>query len=672
MHLPIISPGNLVEYIDGGRFHCAVVLQAGGSRLRILNQNGREMNLPQSRVLTVSSDKLSLKGNREEIVSQLKERGSLRTELAGTIDLELLWELAGEEGTGSFSAAYLAELYFGSGVSDDQVAGFLRAVFQDRLYFKYKNGRIVLHTADQVEQIRHQRQKEQEREELLVTGSKMLGRIMEGQQVSREEWPDRDRCLAWIEQYVLFGNEAEESGLVRTLLKKAGLTAPHDGYHLLVKAGIWQQDENLPLLRAEQPTTFSAELLAEAAAIQAPTAEELQDDPRREDLRHLNLFTIDGEETRDFDDAIHVEQQGDAILVGIHISDVGHFISPQQPLFAEAMERATSIYFPEQQVPMLPVALSQDVLSLLEGAVRPALSFLVTLSPGGEILRSRIVPSIIQVKKRLTYREVDQIIGQDRDPDLSLLNTVRQRLRQKRVERGALLLSLPDVVIRVGDDRAVEVELAPVDTPARNLVSELMILANSVAADYLCAQEAPGLFRSQPPPRKRLISGITNSMQDIACQRRYLSRGELTTHPKPHSGLGLNSYTTVTSPIRRFLDLVMQLQISHMIRGKGILFSSSDCRNFAGIIQQKLSRANMVRQQRHRYWILRYLEGKEGQRVNAMVVSRGPKRVHLLLADCLFDVDLPVNPSFPVDPGDTVKVTIVRSKPLDNVLRVDW
>lgn len=103
-----------------------------------------------------------------------------------------------------------------------------------------------------------------------------------------------------------------------------------------------------------------------------------------------------------------------------------------------------------------------------------------------------------------------------------------------------------------------------------------------------------------------------------------------------------------------------------------MLFSADICKNFAGTIQQKLGRANKVRQQRHRYWILRYLEELVGQRVSALVVSHGPKRVSLLLMDCLFDIDLSANSSFPVEPGDTVKVRISKVDALDNTLRVDW
>ena len=165
---------------------------------------------------------------------------------------------------------------------------------------------------------------------------------------------------------------------------------------------------------------------------------------------------------------------------------------------------------------------------------------------------------------------------------------------------------------------------------------------------------------------------MQNAIPDIARQRRFLARGELTSHPKTHSGLGLNSYTTITSPIRRFLDLAMQHQLSHMIRGKGILFSGDECKTFAGILQQKLARANAIKQQRHRYWILRYLQPREGQMVAAMVLGLGPKRVNLMLSDCLFDVDLPPNPAFPVDAGDTVRIRLARVRPLDNILRVEW
>jgi exoribonuclease-2 len=663
-------PGTIIEYLDSGRFICGLVLQNTNNRLRLLNQNGREMNLPASRVVTTSKMKHSVDGSRENRVSLLKEMAENRAGLTASIPLEEIWELASEEDQSSFPADFLAELSFGDNLSDDQSAAFLRAVFTDRFFFKYKNDMVSVHTPEQVELLRHQRQKEKEKEAILTDGAANLRAIMAGDTITAEQWPDRDRILSWIVDFVLFGSEAEQVDMVRQLLKAAELHRPNDARDLLIQAGVWHRDENIPLLQAEQPVEFSPELLAHAKSIAEPTADELLANPKRKDFRELDIFTIDGASTRDYDDALHVEQLEDGILVGIHISDVSYFITPKDPLFLEGMERATSLYFPEGQIPMMPRELSQGVFSLIKDRVRPAISFLVKVSDDGEILSSKIVASVIQVKRQLSYNETDQMMDTDRD--LSLLNKVRRQLRLQRVERGALLLSFPDVNVYVNNQGKVTINLTPSDSPSRNLVSECMILANGVAADYLTAQEAPGLFRSQPPPRKRLISGVRNSLQDIACQRRFLARGELTVHPKPHSGLGLNCYTTITSPIRRFLDTAMQLQIANMIHGKGMLFSVDACKNFAGTIQQKLMRANKVRQQRHRYWILRYLEEQVGNRIPALVVSHGPKRINAILLDCMFDVDLPPNPAFPAEPGDTVEVCITKANALDNILRVEW
>ena len=668
-------PGSIVEYIEGGRFFCALVTQDTGKRLHLLNQNGREVNMPDSRILLSSKTRHSLDMSRSDQLELLKLTSEVRSRLSQGIDLVEIWELAAQEKEPSFSADFLAELQFGGELSDDQTAAFLRAVFTDRFYFKYKNGKVTVNTPEQVEQIQHQLEKEQEKENLLNQGATFLQRLYKGKPVSNDDWPELPQVLDWLESFTISGSDAPKAELVRQLLKRAELNGPNDGYHILIHAGVWQRDENIALLKAEQPVKFTDASLQQADNIKEPTLDELLSDPKRKDLRELDIFTIDAASTRDLDDALHVEDRGDTIRVGIHIADVSYFIKPRTPLFDESQERATSLYFPEGHIPMLPTSLSQGVCSLIKDKPRPAMSFLVNLDREGNILNSSITRSVIQVKRRLTYIEVDSILEQqdkEKHQDLHILNRLRHQLQQQRVDNGALFLSLPDVNLDVRDRDHIKIRLSPVDTPARTLVSEMMILANGVAASYLAGQEAPGLFRSQPPPRKRLISGIKNAMQDIARQRRFLSRGELTSHPKPHSGLGLNCYTTATSPIRRFLDLIIHLQLANMVSGKGIFFSDDECRTFAGVINQKLGRASGVRQQRHRYWILRYLEPQQGNKVPALVVGQGPKRVNLLLTNCFFDIDLPVNPTFPVEPGDTVQVRLSKVNALDNVLRVEW
>ncbi|MDH3329963.1 MAG: RNB domain-containing ribonuclease [Desulfobulbaceae bacterium] len=666
----MISQGCLIEYIDAGKFYCAFVTDNTGSRLRLLGQNDRDFNLPQSRIVSVSRKKHSLEASRDQLVAMLKTTSENRRLIAESTDLHEVWELTCTEPVTEYSVLFLAELLFGEEVTDDQTAAFLRAVVADRFYFKFKNGRITVHTPEQVEQLRHQAEKEAEKEKILETASEALQKIMRGEEVSQQKWPERDQVLEWIEQSCLFGSEFPHNDLVHQLFKKAGLSGPHDFYYILMHAGIWQLDENIPLLKSGHPIDFPPEVMECAEAVKEAAAEELLADRKRLDLRDLPTLTIDGPDTRDFDDALHIEKLEDGIRVGIHIADVTHVVSPEDPLFKEAGRRGTSLYFPDGQISMLPESLGQDICSLLQGKVRPVISILLHFNHEGDLLRSKIVPAVIQVKRRLTYEEVDEII--ESDQELAQLNKICRKLRMDRLKNGGVFLPLPDVQIELGEGNEVSISLSPVDTPARSLVAEFMIQANIASARYLAGQEASGLFRAQAPPRRRIVTGLNDGLFPIAYQRRFLSRGELIPHAKEHSGIGAGCYTTITSPIRRFLDMVMQHQINSLIRGRGILFSEDECRMYAAVINKNLSRAATIRQQRQRYWVLRYLEQKKGQKLNALVVYKGPKRISMMLTCCLLDFDLPANPAFPVDPGDTIMVKIARVNALDNQLRVEW
>ncbi|OQX09432.1 MAG: hypothetical protein BWK76_22220 [Desulfobulbaceae bacterium A2] len=664
------SPGDMIEYLENGRFLCGHVLSENNQRLHLINQHGREVNLPPARVLHRAPHSPGTGSSREEQLHDLTRADELRRRLAEEIRLDELWDIVSLEGGVDFSPVFLAELYFGAETDSHHVAAMLRAVFQDRLYFRFRNEQIQVHSAEQVEQLRRQQQREQERALLLERARAAIARIMAGGTVTREEWSERDSCLNAIREHYLFGAEGQDSELARLLLKEANLTRPHDPYYLLVRAGVWQPHENLSLLRTRTPTNFEPQLLDEAARINGQPLPEPAGTEGRQDLRHLPVLTIDGASTRDYDDALHLEEQDGNYLVGIHIADVAHFVRPESGLFQEALSRGTSLYFPEGQVPMLPEDLSQGCCSLRQGETRPALSFLVTLSPTAEILDYRIVASLIEVQRRLTYEEADSLIAGD--PTLLALDHLRRRLRQRRLDRGALLLPFPDVVIELEESGGIGVRLSPVDTPARTLVSEFMILANTLAAQYLAERQVPGLFRLQGPPKKRVVQGEDTSLFLNALQRRFLSRGELRASAGPHSGLGVQHYTTITSPIRRFLDLIMQHQLHAVLRGGAPRFTREECLDFIGMLEPNLVRAGTVRQQRQRYWLLRSLEMRTGARLEALVVNRGPQRLQLLLTDCLLDAEISPHPGRRHEPGETVLVRIARANALDTTLKLEW
>jgi exoribonuclease-2 len=227
-------------------------------------------------------------------------------------------------------------------------------------------------------------------------------------------------------------------------------------------------------------------------------------------------------------------------------------------------------------------------------------------------------------------------------------------------------------MINIKPDDEIDITRSEADTPSRVLISEFMILANILGAQFVAEHEAPGLYRSQPAPRKRLIDGFEDDLYKVIRQRKLLSPMSLSTTPKHHSGVGAPQYTTITSPIRRLLDLVIQLQINHIIAGKGILFNKKEMLQFGDTILNTSTRANQAKYLRHRYWILKYLEPKVGQRLTALVIDSGPRRTHVLLGDFLLDAVMSYNSSMKVSPGDTVSVRLSKIDPLGNTIKLEW
>ncbi len=666
----MITAGKIIEYLDNGKFICGFITELQPKRVHLVNHNKREVKLPLSRIIHCSGSNHAIDINRDALIKILQNTNDTRNSLMKDIDLEEIWEIICDEDSNNFEPAFLVELIFGDEATDDRTSAFLRSVFLDKIFFKYKEGKIRVHSREQVDILNQQAEKEREIVAFIEKGKDILNLISEGSSTTNIDDDDLKSCLKTIQDYYLFGTDAKNHETARKMLKEAGLSRPHDAYHILVKAGIWSENENIPLLRNELPVNFSFSAIKLAENLLQSSVTSLYEDPARKDFTHLLPLTIDGPTTLDFDDALPIEPQDGNYLVGIHISDVANYVKPGDPLFQEAMNRGTSLYFPESQIPMLPRHLSQGICSLIQGELRAAVSFMILLSENADVLKVRIFPSIIKVARRLTYEEADTMMHSDNE--LSILNNLCKKLRSKRIGAGALLLPFPDVNIHVDSHGKVHVNLGATDTPARILVSEMMILANTQTAKYVSDRLAPGLFRTQEPPKQHLVHGEDSDLFINTRQRKQLSRGELLTVPKRHSGLGVNQYTTITSPIRRLLDLVMQHQIHSLVRREEPRFTEEMCKDFTSVITRTLSNANSVKQQRHRYWLLVYLKDRQGQFLDALVIEAGPKRIIMLLIDILFDFDLPTPSGQKPAPGSSVKVKVTKCDPLDNVIHFDW
>ncbi len=453
-------------------------------------------------------------------------------------------------------------------------------------------------------------------------------------------------------------------------MKQAGITQPQGAFRLLVRLGIWDKDENLYLhqhgISADFPAAVQA--LAEERAAQAPQL--LAQIGDRRDLRELKTITIDSALTRDYDDALSLRPVGEGRWeLGVHIADAAAFVLPGDALDQEALERASSLYLPDTRIPMLPTSLSEGVCSLRAREDRLALSFLVTLDEDANVMHREIVPSVVNIDTQMTYQEVNQQL--DQDDFLQGLHRFSLKLQRRRLDQGAIILPLPELLVWVKPDGMIQVTRQEKETPSQVIVSELMILANEIAACFFAEQNLPAIFRSQDECRPETNPVASDyELFHVYRQRRLFVRAELVTRPRPHCSVGVQHYTSITSPIRRYVDLLVQRQLKHVLETGTPLYSEEELQQFITRLEGPQSRLMFIRRKWTRYWFLKFLEQEDIQTLDALVLDQNNRFAHLLLPDFILETNMLHDDKTRVRPGEMVRVKIEHLNPREDILRV--
>lgn len=655
-----MTEGKTVEYIDQGRFICTLCLEDKVGRLHLLTTQNRQLNVSIKRVLLISSRPLDDPSRpREELLAGLRRAEERRNALVRDVHVHELWELIHDENE-SFDYRYLAELCFGEGVNDDHISAVVRALFEDKLHFKLKDGRFLPNTPERIDEIIRLRQEEARLEKLLSEGSEWLRRRLEGEAV--EETDCSEEVVRLLSNLALYGNDFYEYKHARELLSRSGYSDPRVARKLLVRLKVWEEDEDLDFLRLQLSTDFTHEQIAESEALkQSPI-----DNNGREDLRGLDTITIDGASTRDFDDALSLEVHDKEFELGVHIADVAGSIPQDSCIDLEAYRRGVSVYLPGRQINMIPTSLSQDTLSLVQGCDRPSISLLCRMNDKGEVLDFRLTPSLIRVRRRLTYEYVNNQYGED--PLLNRMYRLATAFQQMRIEKGALVLSTPEPVIYVDNEGEISVSLMEQDTPARTLVAEFMILHNWLAARFCHGRRIPILYRAQDEPSERLKMEDADPLFFVFMQRRKLQPMTLETDPGPHAGLGLDVYTNVTSPIRRYLDLVTQRQIRSTLLGDPLPYDEDALERVRINVESTLKDLAMLRRNRTRYWIQKYLRANRTRTLEALVLWSTRSRHRILLTELMLVTDMKRKNGRDLEPGTRIRVAVEKSDPWEDVL----
>jgi ribonuclease R len=390
-------------------------------------------------------------------------------------------------------------------------------------------------------------------------------------------WPDK-RGVAEGKIVEVLGRKGQPGLDVQVIIKKHGLAAE-----------------------------FPDSVLEEAERVASQAISE-QDISSRLDLRKLPMVTIDGEDAKDLDDAVSVVRINGGYRLGVHIADVSHYVREDSKLDKEACKRGTSVYLIDKVLPMLPPQLSNQICSLNAGQDRLALSCIMDVNPEGQVFNYEIHKSLIKVKERMTYRDVNKILAgeaeelKERYRDLIdqffLMQELAEIIRKERMQRGMLDFDFPESKVIV-DDNGVPLEIRRREQgPGEKLIEDFMIKANETVAQHMHRLELPILYRVHENPDEEALLKLNHVLGVFGHQikgrkispglfqkllldikgrpeeqmislmvLRSMKHARYLPQPLGHFGLASQYYCHFTSPIRRYPDLIVHRVLSLILEG---------------------------------------------------------------------------------------------------------
>lgn len=382
----------------------------------------------------------------------------------------------------------------------------------------------------------------------------------------------------------------------------------------------------------------------------------------RLDLRDKLIFTIDGDDAKDFDDAVSLDRLDNGhYLLGVHIADVSHYVTPGSPLDQEAYRRGTSVYYPGHVVPMLPFALSHGICSLNPDVDRLTFSALMEVDKDGRCYGAKFAKSVIRSKARMTYNKVNKILAGDealRGEYAFLVETAQEMnelahaLYKRRIERGALELDIPEAQITVDENgRPVAIQYRD-RGESEKLIEEFMLQANEAVAEYMCKRGFPTVYRvhENPDPEKlrvfaqfarpfgyridpsrpedtfqfqTVLRGAKNDPRQRILPTlllRSLARARYADECIGHYGLKAKFYLHFTSPIRRYPDLVAHRMLQKALTGEA--FTAADenwCEDAAAQSTTREQAADNCERDIDKLYIAAYMKQFIGEEFDAEV-----------------------------------------------------
>ncbi|MBN3949575.1 MAG: VacB/RNase II family 3'-5' exoribonuclease [Nostoc sp. NMS7] len=672
-----MEKGTLVEFrVQGDRRLGIVERPDGKTRWFVVDERGQSHSLaPRQITYTVTKEtyKPSGIGGFLEQVKPYLDPSSL----------EIAWELLVEDGE-TVTPDQMANLLFSESAAPACYAAYC-LLSDDKLYFKQKGDAYEPRSAAQVAERKHQ----MEVEALKAKGQQeFLTRVEQALKGEAIEWGRHDRQrLEGLEKYATLLADTGRTGVnydslarayppsvpvLETMTMLGRPTTPQGAFQLLVDLGCWSPDENLFLRRSSIPIQFPNKVLE--VAQQRLDFPPIDSDTNRLDLTHLKVYTIDDETTTEIDDGLSWEVLPDGReRLWVHIADPTRWLVPEDELDLEARKRGSTVYLPTGMIPMFPEVLATGPMSLIQGRVCCALSFGIVLGTTGVVEDYSIHTSLIKPTYRLTYEDVDEMLQLrvQAEPEIAAIAIWAKKRKTWRYAQGAISITMPEATIKVKDDE-INIDILD-DSPSRQLVAEMMILAGEVAARYGKTHNIPLPFRGQPqpelPPDEELLLLPAGFVRACA-MRRCMPKSEMSITPLRHAGLGLDTYTQATSPIRRYSDLLTHFQIKAHLRGEVLPFSAEQLKEVMITVTSITQEVTMVERQTNRYYALEYLRRhpEETWDVTVLMWLREDSNLALILLEDL-GLQLPMVFKRSVKLGEQILVKVSHADPQKDMIQ---
>ncbi len=672
-----MEKGTLVEFrVQGDRRLGIVERPDGKTRWFVVDERGQSHSLaPRQITYTVTGQTYK----PSEIASFLEE---IKPYLDPS-SLEVAWELLVEDGE-TVTPVQMANLLFSESTAPPCYAAYC-LLSDDKLYFKQKGDAYEPRTAAQVAERQHQ----VEVEALKAKGQQeFLTRVEQSLKGEAVEWGRHDRQrLEGLEKYAALLADTVRTGVnydslarayppsapvLETMTMLGRPTTPQGAFQLLVDLGCWSPYENLFLRRSSIPIQFPNKVLE--VAQQRLDFPPIDSDTNRLDLTHLKVYTIDDETTTEIDDGLSWEVLPDGQeRLWVHIADPTRWLVPEDELDLEARKRGSTVYLPTGMIPMFPEVLATGPMSLIQGRVCCALSFGIILGASGGVEDYSIHTSSIKPTYRLTYEDVDEMLQLrvQAEPEIAAIATWAQKRKAWRYAQGAISITMPEAMIKVKDDE-INIDILD-DSPSRQVVAEMMIVAGEVAARYGKAHNIPLPFRGQPqpelPPDEELLLLPAGFVRACA-MRRCMPKSEMSITPLRHAGLGLDTYTQATSPIRRYSDLLTHFQLKAHLRGEVLPFSADQLKEVMMTVTSITQEVTMVERQTNRYYALEYLRRhpEETWDVTVLMWLREDSNLALILIEDL-GLQLPMVFKRSVKLGEQILVKVSHADPQKDMIQ---